>query len=135
MTESPIISALLTVPTLTHDGRSQLTVGVQLSDGQRFWAACVAVPAASRMMETAVFDPQQASSHVEQLVRPLWQDQPVAQFRPLAQQLTTITEPFTYSRTIQPKKRQLAPGTLSRRTLITGFLAEDENLPDPQQEA
>ena len=83
------------------------------------------------MDETAVFDPQQAIDHVQQLVQPLWQDQPVPQFRPLAQLLTTLTELFTYSHTIQP---QPTPSGVSRRSLITGFLAEEEKPPEPQQE-
>ena len=126
MAKSPTISSLLTEPTLTSDGRSQLSVGVQLSDGRQFWADCVDVPAASRMDNAAVFDPKQAVTHVQQLVQPLWLDQPVTHFRPLAQRLTTVTESFTYHHTAQPKA-QSTPGTVSRRSLITGFLADDEH--------
>jgi methylaspartate ammonia-lyase len=132
MTDSPTISALLTVPTLAANGRSQLTVGLQLSDGQRFWADCVDVPAASRLEETAVFDPQQAASQVHNLVQPLWRGQPVTAFRPLAQMLLALKEPFSYTRTIPPEP-QPATGTVSRRSLITGFWAETEG-PEPRLE-
>lgn len=133
MANSPTIASLLAVPTLTRDGRAQLSVGVQLSDGQRYWADCVDVPAASRLEEAAVFDPKQAANHVQQLVQPLWQGQPVTHFRPLAQQLTNLTESFTYHRPIQPKA-QPATGTVSRRSLITGFLAEDKKPAEPTYE-
>lgn len=132
MTDNPIISKLLTVPTLTANGRSQLTIGVQLNDGQRFWADCVDVPAASRLGETAVFDAEQAARHVDNLVQPLWQNQPVEQFRPLAQMITGLTESFSYSHAIPPKP-QPATGAVTRRSLITGFLAE-EDTPEPRLE-
>ena len=125
MSDNPVISSLLTVPTLAANGRSQLTVGVQLNNGQRFWADCVDVPAASRSEETAVFDPIQAAKQVQNLVQPLWQDQSPAAFRPLAQLLLPIQESFQYERTTSPQP-QSATGAISRRTLITGFLAEEE---------
>ncbi len=128
----PTISSLLTVPTLADNGRSQLTVGVQLSDGQRFWADCVDVPAASRSGDTAVFDPHQAANHVQNLVQPLWQDQRINAFRPLAQMLLPLMEPFSYTRTVPPKP-QPATGTVTRRSLITGLLAE-EKAPEPRLE-
>lgn len=132
MTENPTISSLLTVPTLAENGRSQLTVGMQLSDGQRFWATCVDVPAVSRSDETAVFDPHQAANHVQNLVQPLWQGQAVITFRPLAQRLLPLMEPFSYTRTIPPKPQPTA-GAVTRRSLITGFLAEEE-APEPRLE-
>lgn len=122
---SPTISSLLTVPTLAVDGRSQLAVGLQLSDGQRFWANCVDVPAASRLGATAVFDLQQAARSVHNLVQPLWQGQPVVAFRPLAQMLMPLMEPFSYTHTIPPKPQPTA-GAVTRRSLITGFLAQEE---------
>lgn len=121
------------MPTLAANGRSQLTVGVQLNDGQRFWADCVDVPAASRLGETAVFDPEQAAKHVQNLVQPLWQGQPVAAFRPLAQMLLSLIEPFSYTR-IMPPRPQPATGAVTRRRLITGFLAEEETA-EPLKEA
>jgi methylaspartate ammonia-lyase len=87
------------------------------------------VPAASRVDDAAVFDPSQAASHVQNLVQPLWQGQPAAVFRPLAQMLLPLTEPFSFIRTIPPKP-QPTTGTVTRRGLITGFLAEEET-PDP----
>lgn len=132
MNKSPIISALLTVPTLAENGRSQLTVGIQLSDGQRFWADCVAVTAASRMGETAVFDPVQAANHVQTIVAPLWQGQSASQFRSLAQRLIPLTEPFTYRPTL-PARAESISGTVSRRSLITGFLAEEPPPPNPEE--
>ncbi len=118
------------MPTLAANGRSQLTVGLQLSDGQRFWADCVDVPAASRLGETAVFDPAQAASHVQNLVQPVWQDQPVTAFRPLAQMLLPLMEPFSYRRTVSPEP---ATGAVSRRSLLTGVLA-GEAAPEPRLE-
>ena len=90
------------------------------------------VPTASRLGETAVFDPMQATHHVLNLVQPLWQGQPATAFRPLAQRLLSVSEPFTYKRTILPQPQ--ATGAISRRSLITGFLAEEEPLADPHQE-
>lgn len=120
------------MPTLAANGRSQLTVGLQLSDGQQFWADCVAVPAASRLEDTAVFDPIQAANHVKNLVQPLWQDQPATAFRPLAQMLLPLKESYNFTRTIAPQP-QPAAGTVTRRGLITGFLAEEE-VPEPRLE-
>ena len=114
------------------NGRSQLTVGLQLSNGLRFWADCVDFPAASRLGETAVFDQKQAANHVENLVQPLWQGQPISQFRPLAQMITGVVEDFGYSR-ITASKPQPASGAVTRRSLITGFLAEEE-APAPHRE-
>lgn len=84
------------------------------------------------MGETAVFDPIQAASHVQTIVAPLWQGQPASQFRPLAQQLMTLTEPFTY-RPAPPARPESASGTVSRRSLITGFLTEEPPPPHPEQ--
>lgn len=134
MTKNLTISALLTIPTLAGNGRFQLTVGIQLSDGQRFWADCIDASAASRTGETAVFDLSQARSVVQQVVQPLWQGQPAKAFRPLAQLLTGATESFTYQRT-HLATPQTAPGGLSRRSLITGFMAEEAQPSEPQQEA
>ncbi|MBK7894809.1 MAG: hypothetical protein IPJ90_07980 [Anaerolineaceae bacterium] len=125
MSEIPVITSVLAVPALAANGRSQLTIGLQLSNGQWFWADCLAVPAASRGGETAVFNPIQAADHVQNLVRPLWQGQPAAAFRPLAQMLLPLTETFCYTRTSPPKPKP-ATGAVSRRSLITGFLAEEE---------
>ncbi|MBK8902275.1 MAG: hypothetical protein IPM53_13900 [Anaerolineaceae bacterium] len=125
MSETPQIASIVPVPTLAVNGRSQLTIGIQLSSGQQFWADCVDVPAASQVRETAVFDPTQAAHLVHTLVRPLWQGQPAAEFRSLAQQLLPLTESFRYTRTIPPKP-QPATGAVSRRSVITGFLAEEE---------
>ncbi|VAW42944.1 hypothetical protein MNBD_CHLOROFLEXI01-4343 [hydrothermal vent metagenome] len=135
MTNSPTISSLLTTQALAENGRSQLSVGLQLSNGQQFWANCVVVAAASRQEATASFDRAQAVETVQQRVRPLWQDQPATQFRPLAQQLAQLVVPFSYRQIVQPTpKPQLAPGTLSRRSLISGFMAEDAPLPEPSEE-
>jgi methylaspartate ammonia-lyase len=135
MTNSPTLSSLLTIPTLTRNGRSQLSVGLQLSDGQQFWADCVVAVAASRQEPAAAFDVAQAVEAVQQQVRPLWQDQPITQFRPLAQQLAQLVVPFSYRQIAQPApKPQLAPGTLSRRSLISGFMAEDVPPPKPSEE-
>ncbi len=121
--KSPAISELLTAPTLAENGRSQLTIGIELSDGRRFWADCVAVPAASRMGVAAVFDPIQAANQIQQVVAPLWQGQPATEFRPLAQKLLPLTESFTYTKVTPPP--ELATRAVSRRSLITGFLAEE----------
>lgn len=132
MFETPVITSILAVPTLAGNGRSQLTVGVQLNDGQQFWADCVDAPAASRGGETAVFDPNQAAETVKTIVRPLWQGQQADQFRPLAQKLLPLSETFRYTKIIPPKPEP-ATGAISRRSLITGFLAEEEAA-TPKQE-
>ncbi|GJM41848.1 MAG: hypothetical protein DHS20C20_21300 [Ardenticatenaceae bacterium] len=124
MTDFPTITSLPFVFTLDKNGRSQLTVGVALSDGQRFWADCVDVPAASRMDETAVFDPIQAANHIQHLIEPVWLGQTVAEFRPLAQKLLPLTETFTYTK-VPPPHPEPATGAVSRRQLISGFLADD----------
>ena len=133
ISETPLISSVFALPTLAANGRFQLTVGVQLSDGQRFWADCVDMPAASRGGETAVFDPTQAANFVETIVRPLWQGQPAADFRPLAQLLLPLSETFRYTKII-PAKPEPATGAVSRRSLITGFLAEDVPATAKQEE-
>ena len=120
------------MPTLARNGRSQLTVGIQLNGGQRFWANCVDVPAASRVGETAVFDPIQAANQIQQVVVPLWQGQPAAEFRPLAHMLLPLTETFTYNKITPPRPKPVT-GAVSRRSLITGFLAE-ETPPAPKEE-
>jgi hypothetical protein len=79
----------------------------------------VDVSAASRLAETAVFDPEQAANHVQNLVQPLWQDQPVSQFRPLAQMIARLIETFRYTHTIPPDPQPVS-GTVTRRSLITG---------------
>ncbi|MCP4417411.1 MAG: hypothetical protein GY805_12375 [Chloroflexi bacterium] len=132
MKNSPTISSLLTTATLAVNGRSQLSVGLQLSDGQRFWADCIVVSAASRRSAATAFDADQAIEHVQNVIRPLWQGQPLHQFRPLAQQLGKLMVPFSYKRTVWPTpKPQPAPGTVSRRSVITGFLAEEVK-PEPE---
>ncbi len=118
--------------TLAANGRFQLTVGLQLSNGQRFWADCIDAPAASRLEAAAVFDPQQAADHVQYQVQPLWQGQAVSAFRPLAEMLTSLKEPFTYTRTVPPRP-QPATGAVTRRSVITGFLA-GEATPQPVSE-
>ncbi|MCA9899673.1 MAG: hypothetical protein KC433_15890 [Anaerolineales bacterium] len=132
MSETLLISFVFAVPTLMPNGRFQLTVGLQLSNGQQFWADCVDAPAASRGGETAVFDPSQATETVKTVVRPLWQGQPAAEFRPLAQKLLPLSETFRYTKIIPPKPEPIT-GAISRRSLITGFLAEEE-VATPKQE-
>lgn len=130
MTNHSTIASILTVPTLTPSGRSQLSVGLQLRNGQRFWAACVVTAAASRTDAAAAFDLVQAVNNVEKWVRPLWQGQPATQFRPLAQQLAHVVASFSYRQTVSPTP---TPGTLSRRSLISGFMAQDP-LTEPTEE-
>jgi len=84
------------------------------------------------MDDTAVFDPEQAAAHVQNLVQPLWRSQPATVFRPLAQMLLPLNEPYSYTRTISPEP-QPTTGAISRRGLITGFLA-DEETPEPRLE-
>lgn len=106
---------------------------MQLDDGQQFWADCVVVPAASRLDAAAVFDPIQAANQVHQLVQPLWQNQSAAAFRPLAQQLSGLVESFRYVRPVQPRPHKPL-GALSRRSLLSGFFAEEASLPMPKEE-
>jgi methylaspartate ammonia-lyase len=90
----------------------------------------MAVPATSRLAETAVFDPAQAATQVQTQVQPLWQNQAVNEFRPLAQKIAGLVENFSFTRATPPEP-QPTTGAVSRRSLITGFLAEAET-PEPR---
>ncbi|MCA9927124.1 MAG: hypothetical protein KC419_01550 [Anaerolineales bacterium] len=109
----PHIVDLYAVPALSTAGDS-LLVGVALDNGRVHWGTCAKFA--------------DAQSIVSQ-VQPILADRPLALFAELVAQLDNFRVEVTVTRVIQPEQETSASaGAISRRKLISGFLAEDEPL-------
>lgn len=109
-----MIADIVTIPGLNATGNI-LQIGVRLANGRIFWSLCD--------MPTP---PPNLSTIQAALV-----GQPVEQFRPLAEQLATLTETTAMIRPIALPEN--APAKLSRRALFVELLTAEQPGPKTEQ--
>lgn len=113
MTQSPLISRIVTLPSL--DGTWQ--VGLELDDGRMGWGVCVVAPAGTPQPHPP--SPQTIPALIQQQITPLLINQPLTALPTLLTQLDTLTETLTITVKLPPPPTP-PKKTVSRRALLLG---------------
>ena len=98
---------------ITAEGECVL-IELSLNNGNQVWAYADQLPQAVSAIEV-----------IEKKVAPLLKDQPIESFQNLIAEIDAVKQPVKTTRIIKPVPKPSA-GTLSRRRLISGLLAEDK---------
>lgn len=117
MSKDPIIQAIETIPQLTAAGQPTFAICLKVAGG----TAVYSDPLPQRPEDDLTL----LRATVQNVIAPHFVGQSLAAFRPLATQLDELTETVTITEIVQ-SPAPAAEGTMSRRRLISGFLAEDQ---------